>query len=265
MVRYARWGLLALLFGAQVAWSQPEVPVEQWQGKTILLIGAHPDDDSYAHGTLARLAAQGNDVYVLLLTMGNVGTKDTTLSRTQLARIRKQEEINALAALGIPADHYINLGYDDGRLEYYATNHREELIRRVVYYIRKLKPDVLFAFDPGKGEQRWHKSDHRAASLLAVDAARAAEWPLLFESHLIYDAWRPTGFRNTSFSTTSPRTRTCAWTSTITSNGRCGRARSISASSARPGTSTPRPFRRKPFRKWSSASGDASAIRTGAP
>lgn len=100
MVRYARWGLLALLFGAQVAWSQPEVPVEQWQGKTILLIGAHPDDDSYAHGTLARLAAQGNDVYVLLLTMGNVGTKDTTLSRTQLARIRKQEEINALAASG---------------------------------------------------------------------------------------------------------------------------------------------------------------------
>ncbi|ACY48961.1 PIG-L deacetylase family protein [Rhodothermus marinus] len=187
MVRYARWGLVALLFGAQVAWSQPEVPVEQWQGKTILLIGAHPDDDSYAHGTLARLAAQGNEVYVLLLTMGNVGTKDTTLSRTQLARIRKQEEINALAALGIPADHYINLGYDDGRLEYYATNHREELIRRVVYYIRKLKPDVLFAFDPGKGEQRWHKSDHRAASLLAVDAARAAEWPLLFESHLIYD------------------------------------------------------------------------------
>ncbi len=189
MQKYHLWVLIASLglLSFQQAWSQPEIPIEQWQGKTILLIGAHPDDDSYTHGTLARLVAQGNKVYVLILTMGNVGTKDTTLSRTQLARIRKQEEINALAVLGIPADHYINLGYDDGRLEYYATNHREELLRRIVYYIRKLKPDVLMAFDPGKGAQRWHKSDHRAASLLAVDAARAAEWPLLFESHLIYD------------------------------------------------------------------------------
>lgn len=186
-MRYHVWGMLALLLGVHVAWGQPTIPIEQWQGKTILLIGAHPDDDSYAHGTLARLVAQGNTVYVILLTMGNVGTKDTTLSRTQLARIRKQEEIRALAVLGIPADHYINLGYDDGRLEYYATQHREELVRQLVYYIRKLKPDVLVAFDPGKGAARWHKSDHRAASLLAVDAARAAEWPLLFESHLIYD------------------------------------------------------------------------------
>jgi len=26
--------------------AQPDIPVEQWKGKTILLIGAHPDDDS---------------------------------------------------------------------------------------------------------------------------------------------------------------------------------------------------------------------------
>lgn len=28
-----------------MAISQPEVPVNKWQGKTIMLIAAHPDDD----------------------------------------------------------------------------------------------------------------------------------------------------------------------------------------------------------------------------
>ncbi len=31
--------------------AQPGQPVEEWTGKTILLIGAHPDDDSYSMGT----------------------------------------------------------------------------------------------------------------------------------------------------------------------------------------------------------------------
>jgi LmbE family N-acetylglucosaminyl deacetylase len=56
--------------------AQPDTPVEQWRGKTILLIGAHPDDDTYAHGTLAMLQANGNEVFIVLLTTGNVGTQD---------------------------------------------------------------------------------------------------------------------------------------------------------------------------------------------
>jgi LmbE family N-acetylglucosaminyl deacetylase len=40
------------------------------------------------------------------------------------------------------------------------------------------------SWDPGKNYQRWHKSDHRAASYLAADAARAAMWRLLFEGQI---------------------------------------------------------------------------------
>lgn len=178
---------LALVIPA-LAFAQPEVPVEQWTGKTILLIGAHPDDDTYSHGTLSLLGTNGNEIYILLLTSGNVGTKDTTLTRTELAKIRRTEELNALAQIGVPEDHYINLGYTDGMLEFAD---REEVVKRLVYYIRKLQPDVLFAFDPGKGEQRWHKSDHRTAAYLAADATRAAEWPLLFEEHIIFDKLKP--------------------------------------------------------------------------
>lgn len=165
-------------------YAQPETPVEEWTGKTILLIGAHPDDDAYSMGTLAMLNENGNEVYIAILTTGNVGTLDTDLSMVDLANIRREEEQAALAALGIPTDHYINLGYDDGMLEY---QDKKEVVRQLVGLIRELKPDVLFAFDPGKGTQRWHKADHRAASYLAADAARAAMWPLLFQGQITMD------------------------------------------------------------------------------
>src|SRR5262249_54834583 len=77
--------------------TKPDVPVEKWTGKTIMLIGAHADDDALSHGTLAMFQAHGNQVFIVTLTTGNVGTQDPKLSRTQLAEIRRQEELAALA------------------------------------------------------------------------------------------------------------------------------------------------------------------------
>ena len=176
--------LLPSLVNGQDAAQKPEVAVDKWKGKTILLIGAHADDDAMSHGTLAMLQAHGNEIYIVTLTTGNVGTQDPDLSRTQLAEIRRQEELAALAQLGIPGEHYINLGYDDGLLEF---EDRKAVVEKLVRLIRKIRPDVLFAFDPGKRYQRWHKSDHRTAAYLAADAARAAMWRLLFEGQIIQD------------------------------------------------------------------------------
>ena len=179
--------LLLLVISIFVQFSlrgQPEVPVEEWTGKTILFIGAHPDDDAMSHGTMAMLQDHGNQIYVVILTSGNVGTQDPNISTTDLSRIRKKEEINALAELGIPADHYINMGYTDGMLE---LQNKEEIMARLVRQIRKYKPDVLISFDPGKGKMRWHKADHRASCWLAADACRAAMWPLLYEGQIIHE------------------------------------------------------------------------------
>ena len=91
------------------------------------------------------------------------------------------EELAALKELGIRRDHYINLGYDDGLLEF---EDRKAVVENLVRWIRKLRPDVLLAWAPGKNYQRWHKSDHRAAAYLAADAARTAMWRLLFEGQI---------------------------------------------------------------------------------
>jgi LmbE family N-acetylglucosaminyl deacetylase len=173
---------LFLLVIPSMVMAQPEIPIEEWTGRTILLIGAHPDDDAQSHGTLAMLQANGNEVYVMLLTTGNVGTGDPTMTRDRLSKIRRQEEVDALAELGIPEENYINLGYTDGMLEFAD---KEEVVKQIVWWIRKLKPTTLMAFDPGYGYQQWHKTDHRSAAYLAVDAARAAEWRLIFPSQII--------------------------------------------------------------------------------
>jgi len=176
--------LLPALALAQGNEQKPEVPVEKWTGKRLMLIGAHADDDAMSHGTLAMLQAHGNQIHIVTLTTGNVGTQDPNLSRTQLAQIRRQEELAALAELGIPGEHYINLGYDDGLLEF---EDRKAVVEKLVRLIRTIRPDVLLAFDPGKRYQRWHKSDHRTAAYLAADAARAAMWRLLFEGQILQE------------------------------------------------------------------------------
>lgn len=163
---------------------QPETPIDEWTGKTVLVVGAHPDDDSQAYGTLSILKENDNEVHVLIMTTGNVGTKDPDMTRNRLSEIRRGEELNALSVLGIPEEHYINLGYTDGMLEFADE---EEVVRRLVYHIRRLQPDVMIAFDPGYGYQKWHKTDHRAAAYLAADAARAAEWRLLFPAQINHE------------------------------------------------------------------------------
>lgn len=188
MYRFLFVALLLLMVSPILVSAQPETPIESWKGKTILLIGAHPDDDMYAAGTLAMLKAHGNEVYVALLTTGNVGTQDPSIEMFRLAEIRRQEELSALSRLGIPADHYINLGYDDGLLEFAD---RKEVVSQIVRLLRKIRPDVLFSFDPGKGAQLWHKSDHRTAAYLTADAARAAMWRLLFQGQIIHEGLQP--------------------------------------------------------------------------
>jgi hypothetical protein len=65
--------LISALFLAQGSAEKPAVSVEKWDGKTIMLIGAHADDDAMSHGALAMLQAHGNQICIVTLTTGNVG------------------------------------------------------------------------------------------------------------------------------------------------------------------------------------------------
>lgn len=178
-------GVLALV--ALPTWPQiaaAEAPyvgddrIEDWRGRTILMVTPHPDDDTFTSGgTLARLAAAGNTIHVLIYTNDNAGSRDPSMTRERLASIRRAEEERACSLLGIPLENIHWLGHDDGMLEYVD---RRDLTRQVAREIRRVRPDALFSVDPGAPYEQYHKSDHRSGGMITVDAIRAARWRLYF-------------------------------------------------------------------------------------
>ena len=112
---------------AQVAQAEPEYTgddrIEKWKGKTVLAVTPHPDDETFTSGgLLSMLAANGNNVQILIYTTDNAGSNDPLMTKEKLAEIRRQEEEDACAILGIPKDHITWLGHDDGTYELVTQN-----------------------------------------------------------------------------------------------------------------------------------------------
>lgn len=162
--------------------------LNEWRGKTIMFIGAHPDDEVSCLGTFAKLIKNGNTVYIVHLTSGNKGSRDLEMTSERLAQIRRQEDTDANGVIGVPAKNIFFVGYDDGMLEYVPE---KELVEKVCWFIRKYRPDALFGFDPGSKWVNWHKTDHRMAAKVALDGARAAAYHLYFPHHRINEGLQP--------------------------------------------------------------------------
>src|SRR5947207_13186976 len=70
----------------------------------VLAIFAHPDDaEICAGGALAKWAATGREVHLLILTNGDRGSGDPRASRGELAATRRRETEEAAEVLGSPA------------------------------------------------------------------------------------------------------------------------------------------------------------------
>src|SRR5512139_1632519 len=95
-----------------------------WVPQSALTIFAHPDDMEFSCGaTLAKWAAAGCEIAVVLCTSGNVGTHDVKFTPHTLAAQREEEQRNACAVLGIK--HIEFLRHDDSRLVADLTLRRE--------------------------------------------------------------------------------------------------------------------------------------------
>ena len=137
-----------------------------------LAIGAHPDDIEFgAGGTLAKWAAEGTEVTMLVVTDGSKGTWDENLAPTRLVMMRKDEQLAAAKVLG--AAHVTHLDLVDGELVY-SMGLRAEMCRQV----RLAEPDVVLTHDPWQRYQL--HPDHRVAGLAAVDGVVAARDHLFF-------------------------------------------------------------------------------------
>src|SRR5207247_961067 len=83
---------------------------------SALAVYAHPDDAEIScGGTLARWAAAGGEVHVLVCTLGDKGSTDTAADPKELADRRAGESAMAAGVLGLAGHH--RLGVPDGELE----------------------------------------------------------------------------------------------------------------------------------------------------
>lgn len=150
--------------------------------KRALTVGAHPDDAEFGAGAaLARWAADGAVIAMLILTDGSKGSWDPDIPDDELVALRRAEQGRAAAVLGV--DEVVHLTHVDGDLE-----HRPALVDEVADLIRRFRPSVVLGHDPWQRYQL--HPDHRAAGWVVTDAvvrareARASR-ASTFEAHRV--------------------------------------------------------------------------------
>lgn len=150
-----------------------------------LVVMAHPDDvDFGAAGTVAVLTDAGVQVTYCLVTDGDAGGSDRSISRHDMAMLRRREQTEAARHVGV--SELVFLGHGDGRVQ--ATLQLRADISAV---IRRCRPRVVITQSPERNLDRIYAShpDHLAtgeATLCAVypDARNPFAFPELFEEAL---------------------------------------------------------------------------------
>jgi N-acetyl-1-D-myo-inositol-2-amino-2-deoxy-alpha-D-glucopyranoside deacetylase len=168
--------------------------------KHLLLVHAHPDDESIGQGaTMARYVAEGVGVTLVTCTGGEMGEilvpelehmasdKDDTL-----ADQRKIELDNAMKALGVTDHRYLGgfKRYRDSGMQWHAEGYAVpaddvhanafwnadlvEAASHLVEVIREVKPQVLVTYDDFGG---YGHPDHIQAHRVATYAASLAAVP----------------------------------------------------------------------------------------
>lgn len=139
---------------------------------TILAVGAHPDDIEFScTGTLRKFIEKGWDVHYIVATNGENGFKIAHKPRKQRIEIRHKEQINAARKLGVKKVFF--LGCKDGFLK-----NDDSLRKKLVGIIKKVKPEIIFSFDPANRTYEninLQHRDHRNIGKGVFDAVFAAK------------------------------------------------------------------------------------------
>jgi LmbE family N-acetylglucosaminyl deacetylase len=132
----------------------------------VLVVTAHPDDvDFGVAGSVATWTNAGIDVAYCVVTDGDAGGFDPAVPRSEIAGIRRTEQLAAAATVGVSDVTF--LGYPDGRLVSSI-----ELRRDISRVIRRVRPDRVVAPSPDRNWERIYAShpDHLAAGDATVSA-----------------------------------------------------------------------------------------------
>ncbi|MDD5360580.1 MAG: PIG-L family deacetylase [Ignavibacteria bacterium] len=140
--------------------------------KTIIAVGAHPDDIEFGCPvTVREYIAKGYDAYYIIATNGENGFKIKSMRSKDRIEERKKEALKAAALVGVKKIYFLD--YKDGFLEY-----SESLRKKLTLIIKDIRPEVIFSFDPANLEFdniNLNHRDHRIIGTAVFDAIFAAK------------------------------------------------------------------------------------------
>jgi LmbE family N-acetylglucosaminyl deacetylase len=171
---------------AQAPKSQPIAQPDDRLKADVLLVVAHPDDETGVSAYLAQLLDQHKRVAAVYLTRGEAGHNNMGPERApSLGAVRELELRHAMTKLGVD-----NVWFLDGRdtpsqnvLQSLAAWHHGAVLEEVVRMVRLTRPEVIVTWLPGFFIGENH-GDHQASGVLATEAFDMAGDPSVFPAQL---------------------------------------------------------------------------------
>ncbi|HEY3707598.1 MAG TPA: PIG-L family deacetylase [Terracidiphilus sp.] len=175
--------------------AQPHSPIAEPDPRykaDILLIVAHPDDDTAVSTYLARAVLdEGKRAAVIFTTRGNSGPNAVGMEQSKsLAAVREMEARRSLAERGIT-----NVWFLDGQdtptqdvLHSLETLGHGSALESAVRLIRLTRPEVILTWLPAYVAGENH-GDHQASAVVAVEAFDQAADPTAFAEQLTAPRW----------------------------------------------------------------------------
>lgn len=152
-------------------------------GKRLLVVLAHPDDETFiCGGALAHCAAKGYQITFLCATKGEMGRRlgvPPVATRETLPVLREAELVEACEALGIQDLRF--MGLRDKTLDYYDP---AELASGIATVMKEVRPHVVITFHELLGGHPDHCAIGRATTLAYQTAGQGATlYHLMWRDH----------------------------------------------------------------------------------
>jgi N-acetylglucosamine malate deacetylase 2 len=136
--------------------------------QSLLICGAHPDDETFFAGTMAKYVSEGVRVAIICGTRGERGATADLCTIEELPEVREAELRDSMRILGLhPSDVHF-LPYEDQKL---LDAPLDEARQQIVQVVRGVRPQVVVGFDLHGNNGH---PDHVAMSRFTSDALAAA-------------------------------------------------------------------------------------------
>ncbi len=155
--------------------------------KTILFIGAHPDDETAISEVLTKYGRLGNKVFIIVATDGKGGTRVTKIpDGDSLGVLRRTESICGCKTLGIEPPIFFGIERLDTKIgtgNYFKEHQRFMDSLRV--RIPLINPDIIITAGP---DGDTHHSEHIVVGATVTELLLAEGW---VERYPLYHfAWK---------------------------------------------------------------------------